>query len=60
MSLLVRAALLGGIAYVVSRAVRKSQYSLESSRAKELRLARAADDDQYELLPEDQPSTSNL
>ena len=60
MSILVRAALLGGIAYVVSRAVRKSQHSLESSRAKELRLARAADDDQYELLPEERPSTANI
>lgn len=60
MSLLVRAALLGGIAYVVSRAVRKSQHSLESSHAKELRLARAQDDDQYELLPDERPSITNI
>ena len=47
MSLLVRAALLGGLAYVVSRAVRNSQQSLESSRAQPARLARS-DSDEYE------------
>ena len=62
MSLLVRAALLGGLAYVVSRAVRNSQQSLESSRAQPARLVRN-DDDEYqpELQPaaQDQPSTSS-
>ncbi len=47
MSLLVRAALLGGLAYVVSRAVRNSQQSLESSRSQARRLTRATDDDEY-------------
>ncbi len=61
MSLLVRAAVLGGLAYVVSRAVRKSQHSLESSRAETERLARATDDDDlYEVQPEDQTSTSKI
>ena len=61
MSLLVRAAVLGGLAYVVSRAVRKSQRSLESSRAETQRLARTADDDDlYEVQPDDQPSTSKI
>ena len=61
MSLLVRAAVLGGLAYVVSRAVRKSQQSLESSRGETQRLARSTDDDDvYETRPEDQPSTSNV
>lgn len=61
MSLLVRAALLGGIAYVVSRAVRNSQHSLESSRLEARRLARTADDDLLESEPmEDKPSTSTI
>lgn len=60
MSLLVRAAVLGGLAYVVSRAVRKSRQSLESSRAETQRLARPMDDDLYETRPEDQPSTSTV
>ncbi len=38
MSLLVRAALLGGLAYVVSRAVRSSQHSLDLSRSQSKRL----------------------
>ena len=38
MSLLVRAALLGGLAYVVSRAVRSSQQSLDFSRSQSKRL----------------------
>ncbi len=61
MSLLVRAAVLGGLAYVVSRAVRKSQQSLGSSRAETQRLARSTvDEDFYEVQPEAQPSTSNV
>lgn len=61
MSLLVRAALLGGLVYVVSRAVRNSQQSLESSRSHAQRLTRATDNDVSELLPiDDQRSTSNV
>ena len=61
MSLLVRAALLGGLAYVVSRALRKSQQSIDSSRAEARRLARNADADQDEpWSTEKQPSTSNM
>ena len=62
MSLLIRAALLGGLAYVVSRAVRRSQQSIDSSRSEARRLARGTeDDDQAERWStEDQPSTSNL
>lgn len=57
MSLLVRVALLGGIAYVVSRAVRNSQHSLESSRLEARRLARTPDDDLFESESmEDKPS----
>ena len=60
MSLLVRAALLGGLAYVVSRAVRKSQQSIDSSRAEARRLARSADADQDgQWSTDQQPSTSN-
>lgn len=60
MSLLVRAALLGGLAYVVSRAVR-SQQSLESSRSQPQRLARTEDDDIAELQPADeQPFIRNV
>lgn len=44
MSILVRAAILGGLAYVVSRAVRSSQQSLDSSRAETRRLARTTDE----------------
>lgn len=55
MGLLVRAALLGGLAYVVSRAVRNSQYSLESSRAETQRLARTADYEEDELTPSGNP-----
>ena len=51
MSLLVRAALLGGLAYVVSRAVRKSQHSLDSSRFETERLARTTDYDEAEPTP---------
>ncbi len=60
MSLLVRAALLGGIAYVVSRAVRTSRQSLESSRSQPERLTRRPDDDvsDYQLGAE-QPSASS-
>ena len=61
MSLLVRAALLGGLAYVVSRAVRKNQQSIDSSRAEARRLARTADVDQAEpWSTEKQSSTSSL
>ncbi|HWL73015.1 MAG TPA: hypothetical protein VNQ74_04000 [Burkholderiaceae bacterium] len=63
MSLLVRAALLGGLAYVVSRAVRNSQHSLESSRPQPARLARN-DDDEYQpdlqSSAQDQPSTTSV
>ena len=58
MSLLVRAALLGGLAYVVSRAVRNSQYSLGSSRAETQRLARTADYDEEELTPSGNPRSA--
>ena len=61
MSLLVRAALLGGLAYVVSRAVRNSQQSLESSRSQAQRLARTKDDDITEMQPADeQPFIRNV
>ena len=61
MSLLVRAALLGGLAYVVSRAVRNSQHSLESSRSDTQRLARTAEYDQEDLAPtEDQQPRVDL
>jgi hypothetical protein len=62
MSLLVRAALLGGLAYVVSRAVRNSQQSLESSRSEPARISRN-DGDEYESelqSPQVQPSTSSV
>ncbi len=64
MSLLVRAALLGGLAYVVSRAVRNSQQSLESSRLQPQRLSRTDGNDAHEYeaelqSPQDQPSTSS-
>ena len=61
MSFLVRAALLGGIAYVVSRAVRNSQQSLDFSRSQPQRLSRDGDDE-YESDVEskqNQPSTSS-
>lgn len=51
MSFLVRAALLGGLAYVVSRAVRNSQHALDSSRSETQRLARTADLDEEDLTP---------
>ena len=61
MSLLVRAALLGGLAYVISRAVRKSQQSIDSSRAEARRLTRNADVDQAEpWSTEQQSSTSSM
>ncbi|MEO8185849.1 MAG: hypothetical protein ABI580_00600 [Burkholderiaceae bacterium] len=60
MSLLVRAALLGGLAYVVSRAVRSSQLSLDLSRSQAKRLPPNTND-VSELRPtQDQPSTSNV
>ena len=61
MSVLVRAALLGGLAYVVSRAVRKSQQSIHSSSAEARRLARNADVDQEEKWSTDkQPSITYM
>lgn len=60
MSLLVRAALLGGLAYVVSRAVRNSQQSLESSRSQPQRLSRDSYEDKSEIQSTQQePSTSS-
>jgi hypothetical protein len=60
MSLLVRAALLGGLAYVVSRAVRNSQHSLESSRSQPQRLSRDTYEDESEMQSTQQePSTSS-
>ena len=59
MSLLVRAALLGGLAYVVSRAVRNSQQSLESSRSQPQRLSRNSYEEESEMQSTQQePSTS--
>jgi hypothetical protein len=60
MSILVRAALLGGLAYVVSRAVRNSQQSLESSRSQPQRLSRDTYEDESEMMQSTQqePSTS--
>ena len=59
MSILVRAALLGGLAYVVSRAVRNSQQSLESSRSQPQRISRDAYEDESEMQSTQQePSTS--
>ena len=61
MSLLVRAALLGGLAYVVSRAISKSRQSIDSSRAEARRLARNTSADQDEQWSaEKQPSTSSM
>ena len=60
MSLLVRAALLGGLAYVVSRAVRNSQQSLEPSRSQPQRLSRDTYEDESEMQSTQQaPSTSS-
>jgi hypothetical protein len=60
MSLLVRAALLGGLAYVVSRAVRTSQQSLESSRSQPQRLSRDTYEDESEMQStQREPSTSS-
>ena len=60
MSLLIRAALLGGIAYAVSRAVRTSRQSLETSRSQPQRLTRSPDDDVTDFqLGAEQPSASN-
>ena len=61
MSLLVRAALLGGLAYVVSRAVRNSQQSLEFSRSQPQRLSRNTYEDESEMMQSTQqePSTNS-
>jgi hypothetical protein len=58
MSLLVRAALLGGLAYLVSRAIRKSQQSIDSSRAEARRLARNSDADEDEQRSTDKPPST--
>jgi hypothetical protein len=59
MSILVRAALLGGLAYVVSRAVRNSQQSLESSRSQPQRISRDTYEDESEMQSTQQePSAS--
>lgn len=58
MSLIVRAVLLGGLAYVLSRAVRKSQQSIDSSSAEARRLARNADADQEEKWSTDKQSST--
>lgn len=55
MSILVRAALLGGLAYVVSRAVKNSQRSLDSSRFETERLGRTMDDEEEEPSPSGNP-----
>mgnify|MGYP003444841260 FL=1 len=58
---LIRAALLGGLDYVVARAVRNSQQSIDSSSAEARRLARNADADQDEKWSTDrQPSTTYM
>lgn len=68
MSLLVRAAVLGGLAYVVSRAVRKANRTKFLSRSDADRINRADDgaisrdsDDGFDLRWQnaDQPSTTN-
>jgi len=58
MSLLVRAAVLGGLAYVVSRAVRSSQHSLNSSRPETKRLERTAEYDEGKLTPPGNPRSA--
>lgn len=61
MSLLVRAAILGGLAYVVSRAVRGSAGSNYLNRSDTSRLSRSFDQDPDDAWPRsDQPSTSTL
>jgi len=57
-SLIVRAVLLGGLAYVLSRAVRKSQQSIDSSSAEARRLARNAHADQEEKWSTDKQSST--
>lgn len=59
MSILVRAALLGGLAYVVLRAVRSGQYSDYLSQSGARRLSRSEDQDETWPTPE-QPSTGNM
>ena len=49
MSLLVRAALLGGLAYVVTRAVRNRQISLNPENSEALRIPRESDKTQDDL-----------
>jgi hypothetical protein len=58
MSILVRAALLGGLLYVVSRAMRSSRDSNALSRSDARRLSQA-DDEPDETWPRsEQPSTT--
>ena len=62
MSLLVRAALLGGLAYVVSRAVRTNQQSLQFPRSQpQHRLSRDIDEDESRMQsPQQEASTSSV
>jgi hypothetical protein len=61
MSLLIRAALLGGLAYVVSRAARKRQQSIDSSRSEARRLAGATEDNRDEQWStQSQPSIPHV
>lgn len=60
MSLLIRAAVLGGLAYAVSRAVRTSRQSIDSSRSDARRLARASTADLDEPLEEPWPTADQL
>lgn len=59
MSILIRAALLGGLAYVVSRAVRGRRDSDYLSQFGTRRLTRF-DDEQNETWPKSDHSTGNL
>ncbi len=60
MSLLIRAAVLGGLAYAVSRAVRTSRQSIDSSRFDARRLARASTDKLDETADETWPTSEQL
>lgn len=59
MSILIRAALLGGLAYVVSRAVRSTQDSNYLSQSGTRRLSQS-DDDSETWPAVDRSSTSNM
>lgn len=58
MSLLVRAALLGGLAYVVSRAVRNQSQLGYANRSDTARLSQTADEGDEVWPSADQPSVS--